>query len=376
MAEMLAGKTRIKGRLQWVDDHITRWVGNKLWLKPHWEYWMGKAHNQGQSQSIEPLQQERSNVDTPDSAKRNIGPNSPMISLSQPPYISEISIKGDPSPFENLESVEHYTHTDVNTTFEDGLLEVGLEDYVARDKYPLPRTEDREEYHGDRHYDWWLSGLKDFLCVKQALGRHGGKLDTGDQLLELGCASGRVLRHFAIQSKGLQVWGADIKLRHVEWIRKFLPPSINIFHNSVLPHLPIEDNSLSLVCAFSVFTHIDDFELAWIAEIRRILKPGGFAYLTIHSENTWKQMEPDWPLYSAILSLRDHITEYDVTPDFLAGPFPADKTVFWWNIAKVYNCSVFQSTDYIRNAWGRFLEIKEIIPRGHIYQDVVLLQKG
>ena len=49
------------------------------------------------------------------------------------------------------------------------------------------------------------------------------------------------------------------------------PTNLRIFQNTILPHLPIEDNSLSLVTAFSVFTHIDDLDLAWIAELRRIL---------------------------------------------------------------------------------------------------------
>ena len=31
--------------------------------------------------------------------------------------------------------------------------------------------------------------------------------------------------------------------------------------------------------------------------------------------------------------------------------------------------------DYVRDAWGRFLSIKEIIREGHCFQDVVVLQK-
>ena len=34
------------------------------------------------------------------------------------------------------------------------------------------------------------------------------------------------------------------------------------------------------------------FELAWLAELRRVLVPGGFAYLTIHSEHTWRIYDP------------------------------------------------------------------------------------
>jgi len=37
---------------------------------------------------------------------------------------------------------------------------------------------------------------------------------------------------------------------------------------------------------------------------------------------------------------------------------------------------VFHSLDYIRNAWGRFFDVVDIIPKGHDYQDVVVLRKS
>ena len=73
--------------------------------------------------------------------------------------------------------------------------------------------------------------------------------------------------------------------------------------NHALPHLPIEDGSTALVYGFSVFTHIDEFETAWLAEIRRILRPGGVAYLTINSDDTWKSLEPRMPLYRRLVAM-------------------------------------------------------------------------
>ena len=173
----------------------------------------------------------------------------------------------------------------------------------------------------------------------------------------------------------MDCWGADIKLRHIEWMRLFLPANLKIFQSTILPHLPIEDNSLSLVTAFSVFTHIDDLELAWLAEVRRILKPGGFFYATIHSERTWALMEPGVPIYDALIHMRSHIPDYNVSELFLRGPMPKEKTVFFWDTAQNYNCNVFHHLDYVKREWGRFFKIEEIIPGGSGYQDVVLLRK-
>ena len=195
-------------------------------------------------------------------------------------------------------------------SFDDVKLQHPLPAYADLDPYPIPVTEDREGYYGDFHYDWWLSGLYDYLAVKQTLTRFGGSLKPGDAVFESGCASGRVLRHFACQAKDIDIWGADINLRHVEWIQNYLPQHIRIFQNTALPHLPIDDKSISLVMAFSVFTHIDELELAWLAELRRVLKPGGFAYLTIHSEHTWSIMRPGLSAFEYLMAVRERIANY------------------------------------------------------------------
>ena len=299
----------------------------------------------------------------------------PVVSSFKPPWLSSLCIKGTDKPFENLLSVKHYLDTPVFTQLDD--LEIGpdLSRFIAKDDYPIPAETDREGYHKGRHYDWWVSGLRDYLFTKRALMRYGVRLHPGDNIFELGCASGRVLRHFACQESRLTIWAADIQLRHVEWIRKFLPSQIRVFQNTVLPQLPLESNSQKLVYAFSVFTHIDDFELAWLGELRRILVQGGVAYLTIHSERTWQNMNPEWPLWKGLIRHRDSILDYKISPELFQGPMPSPKTVFWWGTAQNYNTQVFHSDEYIRNAWGRYFSIKEVIPAGYDYQDVIVLQK-
>ena len=299
----------------------------------------------------------------------------PLISSFAPPWLSDVCIKGSNKPYQNLPSVKHYVQASTQAGINDSEIREKLAAFVARDDYPIPGVSDREGYYKDDDFGWWLSGLKDYIAVKRTLARHGVALNAGDNTFELGCASGRVLRHFACQEPALTTWGADIQLRHVEWIRNFLPEKLRVFQNTVLPQLPIESDSQKLVYAFSVFTHIDDFELAWLAELRRILVRGGIAYLTIHSERTWQNMNPEWPLWKGLLRHKDHIPDYAISADLFKRPMPLPKTVFWWTTGQTYNTQVFHSDNYIRNAWGRFLSLKDIIPAGYDYQDVVVLQK-
>lgn len=265
---------------------------------------------------------------------------------------------------------------------DNSLLEQDLKAYVDRDTCPLPRTEDREGYSDDRHFEYWTGGLMDYLSIGKVLKDNAVILKPGDGVFEMGCASGRVLRHFRYQEKDIDLWGSDINGYHIEWARRFLPSSLKLFQNTILPSLPIPDNTMTLVYAFSVFTHLDEFELGWLAELSRILKPGGIAYLTILGDSSWTRFNPDSPRFEQVkwavdqwIALNPVIEEYDVTYDLFRRNMPCEKTVFRWKTADIYNTVVFHSTAYITNTWGRFFTILDIIPSGHGFQDVVVLKK-
>lgn len=247
--------------------------------------------------------------------------------------------------------------------------------FLERDPHPLPATADREGYHAERHFDYWLSGLEDFARVCAALERHGRALAAPFALLDFGCASGRVLRHFLCQVRGLEVWGADLNERHVAWLLQHLPRALRPFQCTALPALPLADASLDLVTAFSVFTHIDEYELAWLLELRRLLKAGGIAYLTVHSDATWSRLAPGMSAYDCLFALRDSIAEHAVTPELFQRPMPRDKVVFRWRTAELNNTSVFHSKRHVTEVWGRYFEVLEIVPQGSGYQDVVVLRK-
>jgi SAM-dependent methyltransferase len=299
----------------------------------------------------------------------------PCISERPASWYDHVTINGARDAYETLPPAGAHTdgpaHTRMPEDFDAGRLPA----YINNDRSALPVTSDREGYHGDRHYDWWLSGLRDFHQVRAKAGRHGVELGRGGRVFELGCASGRVLRHFNAHVPGLECWGCDISLRHAEWVRLFLPPGIRVFQNSTYPSLPLESNYFDAVCAFSVFTHIDELEIAWLLELRRILRPGGVAYLTVHTENTWHNMGPDWPIFNALQKGRGSLIGQQFNEDMTKGPLPLPKTVFRWRETNIYNTNVFHHSDYLRNAWARHFSGFELYPRLHDTQDVCVLVK-
>ena len=190
-------------------------------------------------------------------------------------------------------------------------------------------------------------------------------------LLDIGCATGRLIRHAHAHSHvGFgEVVGCDINRAHVDWVGRFLPAGIKVFQNTSIPALPLRDASVDVVTAFSVFTHIECFDTTWLMELRRILRPGGVAWLTIHGERTWRDIAPTWPLYASLTSHPDY-ARYRT-----GSGLPKERLVFRWHAERSYSANVFYAETYIRRVWGRILAVRDIFPALPFFQDVVVLQK-
>jgi len=265
--------------------------------------------------------------------------------------------------FETLTPAAEWVATDAHPTdWDDQLGDVSAE--LASDDHPLPTVEDREGYFGPHHFSYWASGLRDLRNLEACCDRLGVEVES---YLDLGCASGRVIRHFAAQRPEIRTLGCDINRRHIEWVTRFLPRSIVAFQNTSIPSLPLADASVDLVSAFSVFTHIEALETTWLMELERILRPGGLAWVTVHTEDTWLDMEPGWPLHGA---LRNH-PEYEGNSE----PMTQDRLVYRWKTDRSYSSNVFYRWDYLDRVWGRMFDIAETHRRLPVFQDVVVLRK-
>ena len=99
---------------------------------------------------------------------------------------------------------------------------------------------------------------------------------SGKRVLDFGCGAGRTLRHFLPEANGdAEFWGSDIDVPSIVWLRANLAPPLHPIINGVDPPLALDSGSLDLIWALSVFTHLTDNSLPWLAELHRALKPGG-----------------------------------------------------------------------------------------------------
>ncbi len=242
-----------------------------------------------------------------------------------------------------------------------------LDTALEADSYPIPPTALREGYYGPHHYSYWASGLRDMQMLMDSAERLGVDVK---RYLDFGCATGRVIRHFGVQNPEIETYGSDLNRHHVEWVNTHLPANVTAFMNHSIPTLPLPDSYLDLVSAYSVFTHIEAFETSWLMELRRVMKPGAIAWITVHSDHTWLDLDETWPLYGG---LKNHP---DFPPLEERQPMTGDRKVFRWRNDRSYSSNVFYSLDYIHRTWGRIFEIAEFHRRHPGFQDVVILRNS
>ncbi len=275
----------------------------------------------------------------------------------------------DDLPFENLRPISERLE-EVRKLNAPCLDRTDVSEFARRDSMPIPSPDDRERYSVGFDAMYWFTGLCDYLKAMSEAAKNGV---TVDRVLDFGCASGRVLRHFVTQSEIPEIWGSDINARHIRWLCEFMPPKVKPIANHCIPQLPIADRTFDLITAFSVFTHIDTFETCWLAELKRILKVGGLAYVTIHNEDTWASLRTE------IDNTNNRLVQamIGIDPDIqtkLSGDMPDGRTVYRFTERGPYRAHVFHSHSYIRNVWGRFFEIVDILPCHHARQSVVVLK--
>ena len=104
---------------------------------------------------------------------------------------------------------------------------------------------------------------------------------AGKRVLDFGCGAGRTLRQFLGEAEsGAELWGSDIDVASIEWLQGNLCPPLHAVRNDVDPPLDLETESFHLIWALSVFTHLTDNSLSWLAELHRLLEPGGLLVAT------------------------------------------------------------------------------------------------
>jgi SAM-dependent methyltransferase len=162
------------------------------------------------------------------------------------------------------------------------------------DGLPLPPARLRllvDGRSGDAERFLWV-GSRLAESISAAVAASGAEIEGFGAILDFGCGSGRVARHWA-GLEGPEIHGCDYNPDLVAWCQGNLP-FMRAAVNQLEPPTPYEAESFDLVYALSVLSHLNEpLQGAWIAEFRRILRPGGLLLVSVLGEECLGRLTPE-----------------------------------------------------------------------------------
>jgi len=204
-------------------------------------------------------------------------------------------------------------------------------------------------------YRWMRASL-------EALEKVNYTLRTLDTVLEIGCGSARLLRMLRCLPT-VRLIGTDMNPVCVEWCRKNVPGA-EFYQNEKSPPLAfVQNSSVDLIIACSVFTHISlNLQKPWLHELRRTLRPGGIFLCTVLGRSYADKMlnEND----RSILK-RDGYVQL--------GPHHENVSLSSHHTGQV---DVFQTRAHVLESFGSVFEVLEYLERGVKLQNLLVLQKS
>jgi SAM-dependent methyltransferase len=229
---------------------------------------------------------------------------------------------------------------------------------VGPDGLPLPPTRLITLVAGTPDIDWFLTyGKTSAESIRSILHRNGVRIEDLDAVLDFGCGCGRILRHFP-NLESTRLHGCDYNGDLVDWCDRQLP-FVAASVNNLEPPLGYQAETFDLVYALSVFTHMpEEMQRAWIGELERVLKPGGYLLITTQGS-----------------SFRQHLNDSE-REKFDAGSLVVRHDA----VAGTNLCAAFHSPRYIEaTLLGKF-EVLELasVEKGEtngVLQDMTLARK-
>lgn len=221
----------------------------------------------------------------------------------------------------------------------------------------------------DRHYGGWEAppaelrlhvGANDTLVNFWAKGLASSEAVVGvfgtepeGRVLDWGCGSGRTflwLRCYDAWQKAYA--GCDVDAEAVGWLQSRGVDDVHVCGD--LPPLPFPDGSFAGLFGFSVLTHIPPGRhRSWYEEFRRILRPGGVAYVTTHSAS-----------------------EVDKAPAEVKDEYAREGAAFYVDRRpNHYKDSALVSEAFTRTAVEGLLDVERHEPDGYTAQDAWLLRR-
>lgn len=164
---------------------------------------------------------------------------------------------------------------------------------VQVDGLALPPAKLRVLVAGTADVSWFLeSGRVQARHLRELLDRVGQPLQEMEEVLDFGCGCGRIARWFS-SVDGPRISGCDYNGELLDWCEANLS-FMRTRQTELEPPLPYPDDSFDFLYVFSVFTHLSvGLAERWMAELGRVVRPGGLIWFTIHGASYRERLLPE-----------------------------------------------------------------------------------
>ncbi|RSN24717.1 SAM-dependent methyltransferase [Amycolatopsis sp. WAC 04169] len=120
---------------------------------------------------------------------------------------------------------------------------------------------------------------------------------TGRRILDAGCGAGPLFE--ALRDRGAIVTGFDSSVKMLELARKRLGDDAELRIADISKPLPFPDGAFDDVIAALVLHYLEDWT-APLAEIRRVLKPGGRLIMAVNHPIIYKLIDPEADYFKTV----------------------------------------------------------------------------
>jgi SAM-dependent methyltransferase len=223
------------------------------------------------------------------------------------------------------------------------------------DRLPLPSPRMvylvTGQYRVDQFYENGKLGVESITTI---LKKNGRDINNFQAILDFGCGCGRVMRHWHALT-GPRLHGTDYNPLLLSWCRSSLPFA-QFKLNQAESKLPYSEHSFDFVYAISVFSHFPHaLQVFWIGELFRVLKPGGYVYMTMPGR-----------------AFMSHLSSAD-QKKFMEG----SAVILSEDRAGTNACIAYTPEQYVRQVLAKGFEIVDFVEEGALdaRQDVFLMKK-
>lgn len=248
----------------------------------------------------------------------------------------------------------------------------------------LPGTPDEDVqlmFTGSKGDTVMREGFIAYTLFKGLYTKYNGPIDQCSNILDFGCGWGRIIRFFLKDLEPSKISGCDPVEKMID-ICKEQNKWCNFTKINTRPPSPYQNNTFDLIYSFSVFSHLsEEMSNSLLAELTRILKPGGMLIATTRSR--------DFIEHCAKLRKRKDLASLHAGPkssaaaflnteesqaDYDSGKYCFSQLVHegewsYWGDAAI-------SKEYVVNHWTQALEFVDYVDdQKHISQNAIVMRK-